>query len=149
MLLNAFTYLLATFNFIFLGLLGVWYYMFTEFPSAMVDDMKKTEAGTKIFDQMWGGQELGLRAIAGSYMFTAMAIPAIITAPRWARVPPAFAFAFHMMWNMTYHEARLIEPTPYPPENIAIHALMSLGMLLLVALPAPKKYVFKEAKNKL
>ena len=69
-------------------------------------------------------------------MYAAM-IPAIATAPRWARVPPCCMFAFHMMYAMTFHEARIIAPTPYPTGNVVIHAVLSLSVLLLIALPEP------------
>ena len=93
MLLKIITYFLALFNMAFLGGLGIWYWVHSEFPPPLIEDMKKTEAGTKIFEQMWGGPELGVRAIAGMYVFIAASVPALIAAPRWARIPPAFAFA--------------------------------------------------------
>ena len=59
------------------------------------------------------------------------------TAPRWARFPPTVLMAVHTLYAMTYHEARLIAPIPYPTTNIIIHAIISLGFLLLLTLPEP------------
>ena len=85
MLLKIITYVLALFNMAFFGGLGIWYWVHSEFPPPLIEDMKKTEAGTKIFEQMWGGPELGVRAIAGMYVVIAASGPALIAAPRWAR----------------------------------------------------------------
>ena len=80
---------------------------------------------------------LSWKALAGSYLMYAAMIPAIATAPRWARFPPTVLMAVHTLYAMTYHEARLIAPIPYPTVNIIIHAIISLGFLLLLTLPEP------------
>ena len=129
---------MAGFNFLFYSFMGGYYFLTQKSPLDMIVD-KNDPAGVKIAEMLFGHvPELGRWALASSYLMYAMMIPAIATAPRWARFPPTFMFAFHLMYALTYHEARLIAPTPYPVENIVIHSIISIGMLLLIALPEPQ-----------
>ena len=141
-------YGLASLSVVFQTFLGLWFYAFHEFPPAMVEEMQKSADGRVIFQMLWGGSELSNWALAGSYLMYAAMVPAIATAPRWARIPPCVMFAFHMMYAMTFHEARLIAPTPYPTANVVIHAVLSLSVLVLIALPEPKRAAGKSTKSK-
>lgn len=134
-LLTKAIYGLAAFGALFNVFLGGWFYVFHEFPAAMVDDMKTTDVGLKIFEMLWGGAELANWSSASSYLVYAAMVPAIATAPRWARFPPCFMYAFHLMYAMTYQEARLLAPLSYPIENVVIHAILGLSVLALIALP--------------
>ena len=52
-----------------------------------------------------------------------------------------------MMYAMTFHEARLIAPTPYPTDNVVVHAVLSLSVLVLIALPEPTGAAGKSKHN--
>ena len=137
-ILTTIAYFMATFNFLFYSFMGGYFFLTQKSPLDMIVD-KNDPAGLKIADMLFtDAPELSRWALASSYLIYAMMIPAIATAPRWARCPPTFMFAFHMMYALTYHEARLIAPTPYPTENVVIHSIVSIGMLLLIALPEPQ-----------
>ena len=51
------------------------------------------------------------------------------------------------LFNLGAREARLIAPTPYPTDNVVIHAVLSLRVLVLIALPEPKGAAGKSKRN--